>query len=357
MLKIGGWSNVVPPMFMTCSGSRPIRHAWPRRYACAGLSAALLVLFGVQEARSAQTPGAATAQPALAGLPPQATASGYVGSNPCRTCHPNVVLNFYKNPHYKSIASGKERPENTGCESCHGPGKAHVEARGGKATIIAFSELKPKQVLDNCLRCHARDFNRAEIRRSEHTLADVACASCHSIHQSRTPKYLLAKTQAVLCYDCHAPVRAQFNMPFKHRVNEGVMVCSDCHNPHGAPAPNSRMAARPRMVDHALGNEQPCLKCHNDKRGPFLFEHTAVRVDGCESCHSPHGSTNARLLRRPVTYTLCLECHNGGAGFGRQGDGIPLQSSSHNMADPRFRNCTTCHVRIHGSNSDRLFLR
>jgi ferredoxin len=27
------------------------------------------------------------------------------------------------------------------------------------------------------------------------------------------------------------------------------------------------------------------------------------------------------------------------------------------MADPRFRNCTTCHVRIHGSNSDRTFLR
>jgi ferredoxin len=27
------------------------------------------------------------------------------------------------------------------------------------------------------------------------------------------------------------------------------------------------------------------------------------------------------------------------------------------MASPRFRNCTTCHVRIHGSNSDQRFLR
>jgi ferredoxin len=27
------------------------------------------------------------------------------------------------------------------------------------------------------------------------------------------------------------------------------------------------------------------------------------------------------------------------------------------MADPRYRNCTTCHVRIHGSNADRTFLR
>src|ERR1700738_5033373 len=75
-------------------------------------------------------------------------ASGYLESNVCKTCHPDVWLRFYKNPHFKSIASGKEAPEKTGCEGCHGPGKAHVEARGGKATIVAFSELQPKQVLD-----------------------------------------------------------------------------------------------------------------------------------------------------------------------------------------------------------------
>lgn len=66
---------------------------------------------------------------------------------------------------------------------------------------------------------------------------------------------------------------------------------------------------------------------------------------------------NARLLKRPVTFTLCLECHNGAGTFGRQGDGILTQSPSHNMADPRYQNCTTCHVRIHGSNADARFLR
>jgi DmsE family decaheme c-type cytochrome len=279
-----------------------------------------------------------------------------VGSNTCRPCHPDVWLNWYKNPHFKQTVPAGAGPER-GCESCHGPGKAHVEARGGKATIVAFSELAPKQILDNCLTCHARDLSRAEIRRSEHTLANVVCTNCHSVHNSRTPKYLLAKTQAPLCYDCHGPVRAQFNMPFKHRVNEGLMQCTDCHNPHGTPAPAWRMSARPRMVEHALANEQPCLKCHADLRGPFLFEHPPVRVEGCETCHAPHGSTNARLLRRPVVYAICLECHNGGGNFGRQADGIPMQSSSHNMADPRFRNCTACHVRIHGSNADQRFTR
>src|ERR1051326_4376170 len=100
--------------------------------------------------------------------------SGYVGSNACRTCHADIWLNFYKNAHFKSVASGKEPPERTGCEGCHGPAQAHVAARGGKTTIPrAFSLMTPKQTIEDCLGCHASDFNRANIRRSEHTLKDV----------------------------------------------------------------------------------------------------------------------------------------------------------------------------------------
>ena len=288
---------------------------------------------------------------------PPASTPNYVGSNVCRTCHPDVFANFYKNPHFKSIASGKETPEHTGCEGCHGPGKAHVEARGGKATMIVFSELQPKRTLDNCLRCHAETLSRANIRRSSHTLNDVVCTNCHSIHKSPVPKFLLASRQADLCYSCHNDVRGQFSMPFKHRVNEGFMTCTDCHNPHGAFAPTWRMASRPRMMDQALVNEEPCLKCHSEKRGPFVYEHEPVRVEGCETCHYPHGSTNSRLLRRPVVFTLCLECHNGADSFGRQNGGILTLTPSHSLADPRYQNCTTCHVRVHGSNSDPLFLR
>ena len=281
----------------------------------------------------------------------------YVGSQACRTCHPDVWLNFYKNPHARSLQSGMAKPEQSGCESCHGPGAAHVKAHGGKATIVAFSQLAPGQVLDRCLSCHAKDFSRVNIRRSAHTEAGVVCTSCHSIHKSTTPRYLLAKVQRDVCYGCHAPVRAQFEMPVHHRVNEGVIQCTDCHNPHGSFAPTWRMAARPRLVTAAVGNEEPCLKCHADKRGPFAFEHASLRVDGCETCHVPHGSTNPKLLTRPVVFTMCLECHNGAGTFGRTNDGVPLQSPSHNMLDPRYQRCTQCHVMIHGSNADPRFLR
>jgi DmsE family decaheme c-type cytochrome len=284
-------------------------------------------------------------------------AGGYVGSEVCKTCHSDVWFNFYKNPHYKSIAAGNLPPESTGCEGCHGPGKGHVEARGGRTTIPrAFSLMPAKKILDTCLTCHAKDLSRANIRRSSHTLADVVCSNCHSIHKSTTPTFLLARKQADLCYSCHANVRAQFEMPFKHRVNEGFMQCSDCHNPHGAFAPTTRAGLRPRMMEQ-YSNQESCLRCHADKRGPFAFEHPPVRIEGCEACHMPHGSMNARLLTRPAVFTVCLECHNGAGNFGRQGDGIKTQSGSHNMFDPKYRNCTTCHVRIHGSNAAPNFFR
>jgi len=274
------------------------------------------------------------------------TPNKFVGGDACKVCHSDVWFNFYKNPHFK-----------TGCEGCHGPGGNHVAAHGGKATIRAFSAMGPEQVLDTCLECHSKDMSRANIRRSEHTEADVVCSNCHSIHKSPTPKFLLANRQKDLCYSCHASIRAQFEMPVKHRVNEGVIQCTDCHNPHGSFAATWGTGSSSALVTTALDNEEPCLKCHIDKRGPFVYEHASVRVEGCEGCHMPHGSTNAKLLRRPVTFTLCLECHNGAGSFGRENTGVFTQSASHNMLDPKYQKCTLCHVRIHGSNADPMFLR
>ena len=277
-----------------------------------------------------------------------ALAADYVGSEVCRTCHPDVWGKFYKNPHFKI---------ETGCEACHGPGKAHVEAHGGKASIIAFSVLSPAKTLDACLVCHGETLARANIRTSSHTQAGVVCTNCHSIHKSPVPKFLLASNQKDLCYSCHAGVKAQFDMPYKHRVNEGVIACTDCHNPHGTFDPAWRMASRPHMIGQALANEEACLNCHRDKRGPFAYEHPPVRVEGCEQCHFPHGSTNSRLLRRPVVFTMCLECHTGVGNFGRTQQGDPQLSPLHNLANPVFQNCTACHVRIHGSNTNAFFLR
>ena len=296
-------------------------------------------------------------KPAPANLAKAPGDNKYVGSAACQDCHSYVTDTFYKNPHNKSIVSQKEPPERTGCEGCHGPGGQHIAAGDG-GSIIAFPRIPKEQVLDTCLKCHSQTLSRANIRRSSHTVNGIVCTNCHSIHSSPAPKNLLARTQTNLCYGCHTNVRAQFSLPFKHRVNEGFMNCTDCHNPHGAFQPTWANATRPRHVEQSKANEESCINCHADKRGPFVFEHSPVRVDGCLSCHVPHGSTNSRMLTRPVVFTLCLECHNGAGNLGRQANGVKVQAPApHNMANPVFQNCTQCHVRIHGSNADLRYFR
>src|SRR5215469_18244786 len=81
------------------------------------------------------------------GPPPQDQTPTYVSGTPCRTCHPDVWRNFYKNPHYINVASEKEPPEKTGCESCHGPGSLHVASHGATPIPHAFSKMAPEDVL------------------------------------------------------------------------------------------------------------------------------------------------------------------------------------------------------------------
>ena len=194
-----------------------------------------------------------------------------------KSAMPTSGSTSYKNPHYKSIAAGNLPPAITGCEGCHGPGQAHVKAGGGKTTIPrAFSLMPPAKILETCLTCHAKDLSKANIRRSSHTEADVVCTNCHSIHKSQTPKFLLASKQTTLCYSCHSNVRAQFEMPVKHRVNEGAIQCSDCHNPHGTFAPTWRMGQRPRMVRQSLGTKK--------------YASAATTTNAARLCSSTHPS-------------------------------------------------------------------
>lgn len=124
------------------------------------------------------------------------------------------------------------------------------------------------------------------------------------------------------------------------------MSCVDCHNPHGT--------LLPRSLQMTLANEQACLKCHSDLRGPFAFEHAPVRLGGCPVCHEPHGSANPRMLRRHEQRFLCLECH-ANAGMTNTLGGVP--PGFHDVRTRRFQNCTICHTQIHGSYVSRVLLQ
>lgn len=288
---------------------------------------ALLLSFVVLAAPGAKPADKQVKQPAP---------SDFVGSETCATCHEEVSKKFADNPHTKmALMHGKS---GITCENCHGAGKEHVDGGGDTTKIFNPGKGTTKAIDERCLSCHAGQH--ANFDRSAHAKANVSCISCHSIHKSEEKAELLKTSQPNLCFQCHADQKAAFSMPFHHKVNEGVTMCSDCHDPHGTfGKSNLKSTADQNAV---------CTKCHMETRGPFVFEHAAVRAEGCVGCHTPHGSQNARLLQMGNITTLCNQCHSPVANGSVHG--LDAGSAS---ATP----CISCHTMIHGSNLSQAFVR
>lgn len=262
----------------------------------------------------------------------------------CADCHDQAKA-FSLNPHARLSArvSGPAASPNAICESCHGDGAKHMEASGESSLIRGFHGPEGARF---CLTCHTESSEHKSFRNGIHaSTATVNCLSCHSIHDSEPhAAHLLAKTTSALCASCHPVQSASFSAkPFAHRLGRGGMDCVSCHDPHGRPGRESLKLTR--------SGELPCLSCHAEKRGPFVFEHVTGTAGDCLSCHEAHGSVNPKRLKRSDVSHLCLECHStiSTTTLGSQ------PPSFHNVSSPRFQNCTTCHVAIHGSNlSPRL---
>lgn len=294
---------------------------------------------------------------------PIPNADDYVGSETCKACHEdqfNAVATT-KHGRLSELADWKDKVQ--GCESCHGGGKAHVDGGGDKTKIISFKGKNSKEVSESCLGCHAGKESQNNFRRGEHWRNDIGCTDCHSAHGGAMKKSepgsvtfvsgastvnpslaMLKDSEPQLCMSCHTETKGQFTKPFHHKVLEGTMKCSDCHNPHGG--------FEQKQTKLSVGNDAACIKCHNDKQGPFVFEHAPLKTEGCSACHIPHGSSNPKLLKRSSVRQLCMECHSqlpaaeGGAA-----------QTPHDLRTARYNNCTVCHTKIHGSNSHVFFFR
>ena len=274
---------------------------------------------------------------------PSPDASKYVGSETCKTCHEEIYNGWEKTPHWKTTLNKAGGPSKQGCEGCHGPGADHVAGGGDKTKIFTFVGAKPEEISKRCLTCHQYGEEHANFDRSQHNLNSVTCISCHSPHHAREPQFLLVEKQPQLCYGCHTEVKQDFSRPFRHRVDQGLVQCSDCHNQHGG--------FLTKQLRATAAQDEVCFKCHADKAGPFAYEHEPVKTEGCVSCHTPHGSTNPRLLKRAQVNLLCLECHTLTTDVG-----APALPSFHNQSQ-KYSACTMCHTQIHGSNFDATFFK
>ena len=257
----------------------------------------------------------------------------YAGPDVCVACHEERAASYAKTIHALVLA-GESRPESDrGCEACHGPGAAHAEAGGGKGVggVRTFGHDEPAAGKSAaCLRCHAGDVGRHDFRRGEHALAGIACTDCHDGHGG-VGDAMLARAVPDLCYGCHEDVRASFGLPERHGPGVAPAACLDCHEVHGS----SNFASQREV------NDRHCLTCHNDVAGPYVFEHVGLMSEGCMGCHEPHGSANRHLLARQPVALLCYQCHT-------------VTPPTH--LQPSYRDCTRCHVSIHGSNTDPRFI-
>lgn len=186
------------------------------------------------------------------------------------------------------------------------------------------------------------------------------CAVCHGAHTATLAKLLRGPQNAVyqadFCYSCHDGTGSIYNVkaavdtnPSHHTVKdadnpEGVLDCTNCHDPHGVKKPDGGYYAKLLKSQDSNGNKfyegnEFCGACHGPGSTLIGGDHlsifnniphntnTANPPSGtkikCLNCHgnnnssgsegtAPHGSDYARITRL-AEENLCYQCHDNAA--------------------------------------------
>jgi len=98
----------------------------------------------------------------------------------------------------------------------------------------------PNDEVETCLGCHEKSA-QANWSGSVHDRRNLACTSCHSIHDYKSDHAQLKTTRdSENCFTCHPAMRAKSLRTSHHPLREGKMECASCHNPHDS--------TRPKMI-------------------------------------------------------------------------------------------------------------
>jgi mono/diheme cytochrome c family protein len=220
---------------------------------------------------------------------------------------------------------------NVQCESCHGPGYAHVfEATRSDSMIGLGLEYGV------CAQCHAEEPYHIYPQQWEN--------SAHADKSAQAFWYPVGEERAS-CVRCHSGagyIDFANGLPAEEqRTNYQPITCAVCHDPHDANNPNQLRVfdsvTLPNGTEVAdTGPAATCMSCHNARRDGVAI------VDGMAeggSFSTPHYSTAAELMNATGGYTWgevlptsthgravddsCIGCHMA-AGPGMDADGAAL---------------------------------
>ncbi len=241
----------------------------------------------------------------------------------CQECHGSQIQIRFDRGSKQYETSVKSLAIN--CESCHGPGREHVDRVGsGRATVDgdigmrALATLSKDESLETCFQCHAlKDiiepgylpgkelenhyslafpvlgdqplFPDGRIRtfayQGNHRYSDcylngsMTCVDCHDPHSQRYRDIwggeLNGRFDNGQCVDCHASKAAQIETHTYHAPESSGSRCVSCHMPylqHPELGSQLRFARSDHSIpiprpgaDDDMGVRNACALCHADK--------------------------------------------------------------------------------------------
>lgn len=238
------------------------------------------------------------------------TGRGMNWNTMCATCHNTRLRKNYDPTNDVFHTTMAER--GVGCESCHGPMKAHNEwqfaNKGKNLPDPTIKKLSRDQMFDTCAACHSR---RGEITGDpkpgdsffDHHLLSIVDESdlFYPDGQVREEDYEVTAFlgsrmfhKGVRCVDCHDFHSAKVRLP-------GNMMCLSCHSPGATNAPAINPVTHSQHKVFGFDTNGTMLSFDLSEYNPHTIKETGGE---CVNCHMPQTYYMQRHLRHDHGFTI-----------------------------------------------------